>query len=95
MFGEPAWDLLLTIYVHDEKRAVLTISQLAELANTPMTTALRWIDYLEETGLIVRDRSSADERASAIALSDHGRAQLQSYFAEVRELMRSLATGGR
>lgn len=83
MFGEPAWDLLLALYAHQGRSHALTISNLANIAQTPVTTALRWIDYLDEKGLVLRERSNIDRRASEIRLSDDGRARLDRYFLDM------------
>jgi DNA-binding MarR family transcriptional regulator len=48
-----------------------------------VTTALRWIDYLDEKGLVLRERSNLDRRASAIRLSNDGRARLDRYFLDM------------
>lgn len=83
MFGEPAWDLLLALYMEEESGGTPTVSSLSKLTRTPVTTALRWIDYLEEKGFVSRGRSSIDRRASTVSLSLDGRSRLQRYFADV------------
>lgn len=83
MFGEPAWDLLLVLYVTRADTPAPAVSSLAKIAGIAITTAFRWIDYLEEKRLIVRDRSSDDGRALTVALSQDGRARLDDYFADV------------
>jgi DNA-binding MarR family transcriptional regulator len=83
MFGEPAWDLLLSLYVTQADAPAPAVSSLAKAAGIAITTAFRWIDYLEEKRLIERQRSSDDGRALTVALSDYGRARLEGYFADV------------
>lgn len=83
MFGEPAWDLLLALYVTQADVPASAVSSLAKTARIAITTAFRWIDYLEEKRLIERQRSSADGRALTVALSAEGRARLEDYFADV------------
>ncbi len=83
MFGEPAWDLLLALYVTEPDVPAPPVSSLAKIAGIAVTTAFRWIDYLEEKRLIERRRSSADGRALTIALSEGGRARLEGYLAGV------------
>ena len=85
MFGEPAWDLLLALYVTQADVPAPAVSNLAKTAGVAITTAFRWIDYLEEKRLIERERSSDDGRALTIALSDEGRGRLEDYFARVLE----------
>jgi len=83
MFGEPAWDLLLALYVTQADTPAPAVSSLAKTAGIAITTAFRWIDYLEEKRLIERQRSSDDGRALTVALSEDGRARLEGYFADV------------
>lgn len=83
MFGEPAWDLLLALYMTQADVPAPAVSSLAKTAGIAITTAFRWIDYLEEKQLIERQRSSADGRALTIVLSNDGRARLEGYFADV------------
>ena len=45
MFGEPAWDILLLVYVLRAGQRP-TIGRLADLSGATKSTALRWIDYL-------------------------------------------------
>jgi DNA-binding MarR family transcriptional regulator len=59
------------------------VSSLAKTAGIAITTAFRWIDYLEEKRLIERQRSSDDGRALSVILSRDGRARLEAYFADV------------
>ena len=83
MFGEPAWDLLLALYLTEADTRAPALSSLAKTAGIAITTAFRWIDYLEEKRLIERERSSDDARALTVALSEVGRTRLEGYFADV------------
>lgn len=96
MFGEPAWDLLLALFVNELDPEASTVSNLAMDAGIPITTALRWMDYLKEKRLIERQRSSRDRRVSTIILSRAGREAIESYFADVlakTALVASLTSG--
>lgn len=80
MFNEPAWDMLMALYVAHEVSAA---ADLARSTNTPITTAMRWIEYLEAHKLIVREASSADRRAHLIRLTDLGRSNMDALFSDV------------
>jgi len=90
MFGEPAWDVLLALYLKESGGAAPTVSSLAKTAGVPISTAFRWIDYLLNKRLVVREKSSEDGRALTVALSDGGRERLERYFSQV--LVRMAAT---
>jgi DNA-binding MarR family transcriptional regulator len=83
MFGEPAWDMLLALYVVDRRGARETISKLCLSSGAPSTTALRWLDYLEQQKLVARRQSSTDRRVVFVDLTDSGREAVETYFAEL------------
>lgn len=83
MFGEPAWDVLLALYVTQADNPAPAVSSLAKTAGIAITTAFRWVDYLEKKRLIERQRSSDDGRALTVALSNNARSRLEAYFTDV------------
>jgi len=89
MFGEPAWDLLVALYIAEEQSWKPTLSTLANDAGKPVSTALRWIDYLDKRKLIRREPSSTDRRTIVVTLSEQGREALQSYFQGVLASLRA------
>jgi DNA-binding MarR family transcriptional regulator len=80
MFGEPAWELLLTLFVMDRDGPRLTIGRLAQAAGAKLTTALRWLDYLEDQKLIRREEHPGDARTSFVQLTDKARQALRLYL---------------
>ncbi len=82
MFGEPAWDILLLLYLAESSESRQTIGQLAELVETPPTTALRWVAYLEKEHLVERQSHPTDRRIVFIELTDKGRDALRAYLSE-------------
>jgi DNA-binding MarR family transcriptional regulator len=82
MFGEPAWELLLTLFVMDQHGPRLTIGRLAQLAGTKLTTALRWLEYLEDQEFISREEHPGDARTSFVKLNDKARKALILYLSE-------------
>ncbi|WP_300973148.1 MarR family transcriptional regulator [Sphingomonas sp. LHG3406-1] len=80
LFGEPAWDILLLLYTHDDAAAPLTTSQLSELTAVPLTTAIRWLDYLESSAFITRERKLSDRRSVCVELTRKAELSLEDYF---------------
>ena len=80
LFSEPAWDMLLALYLYGQRYGHLSVSRLAEVVQVPLTTAIRWLDYLESARLVTRHNAPTDRRKVMIALSDHGRAALDDYL---------------
>ena len=80
MFGEPAWELLLTLFVMDREGPRLTIGRLAQTAGTKLTTALRWLEYLEDQMFVRREQHPNDARTAFIELTDKARDALRLYL---------------
>jgi DNA-binding MarR family transcriptional regulator len=69
LFGEPAWDMLLTLFLaHVEGRHV-SVSSLCFETAVPATTAHRWMLALIGKGLLVRIGDPDDRRRSHVYLS--------------------------
>lgn len=79
IFGEIAWDLLLSLYIADGREKMST-TRLTGLIGAPLTSALRWL-YLLESELLLRGRSDPfDARARIIELTDVGRGAMDAYL---------------
>ena len=81
LFADPAWDMLLALFVADEEREPLSVSQLCAASGVPHTTALRWIDSLARAGLIVRAPDSRDARRTLISLHAEARDKVRQVVA--------------
>lgn len=80
LFGEAAWDILLALYVTEDAGARFTVSKLAECIGVPLSTAIRWVNMLEESGLVGRADHPTDRRIIFIRLLDKGRNALDAYL---------------
>lgn len=83
LFGEPAWDILLELYASELAQMRVTVSNLCIGAAVPATTALRWINNLEISGLLMRSPDPMDGRRMFVSLTDKAREGLAAYFDEV------------
>lgn len=54
LFGDPAWDILLDLFIAHLLQQRVPVSAACLAARVPATTALRWIKVLEVDGLVVR-----------------------------------------
>jgi DNA-binding MarR family transcriptional regulator len=79
MFGAPAWEMMLALYVSHE---LPTAADLARWTDTALSTAMRWIAYLEAHKLVLRETRDDDRRAQSIRLSDDARGKMAALFAE-------------
>ncbi|WP_454798417.1 hypothetical protein [Novosphingobium lindaniclasticum] len=72
LFGEPAWDILLDLFVNRHLRRKVSVTSAGIASGVPATTALRWLALLEERALIERKCDERDGRRFFIELTDTG-----------------------
>lgn len=83
LFGEPAWDMLLDLYVSGLSGKRVSTTSLCGASGVPNTTALRWIKSLERAGLTERVTSAEDGRVAYQQLTERGRAVLTRFFSDI------------
>lgn len=81
LFGEPAWDILLDLFIAAKERRRVSVTSACIGSAVPSTTALRWITILERQGLLVREADPGDARRVYVKLSARGYAAMLEYFA--------------
>jgi predicted transcriptional regulator len=77
LFADPAWDILLDLFVHHVDGKEITISSVCYGACVPATTALRYIKSLVSAGLISRRASATDRRVVYIDLTEEALTRLR------------------
>lgn len=82
-FGEPAWDILLDLYVETQSGRQVDITSATIASCVPATTALRWLSVMEIKGIILRKPCETDRRRTFIQFSEAGLASMQSYLVQV------------
>ena len=82
LFGEPAWDMLLNLFISKARDEVLSTAALCSLAGVPHATGLRRIDHLETKGLIERSRDPADARVTQIQITPKGYQLMRKYVTD-------------
>ena len=87
IFSDPAWDVLLTLYIARLEQIRLKVSNLLEESGVPSTTGLRWLCALTEKGLVTRKANPMDARSSFVELTDVGALTMSSYIYEFRARM--------
>jgi len=87
MLGEPAWDMLLALYVTESSGPRKSVSRLSSMSGAPATTALRWLDYLAKEQLVARSPNPTDKRVEFVMLTDKGRSTLEQYLSETLSLL--------
>lgn len=85
IFGEPAWDILLDLYIADYENKPVSVSSACIGSASPPTTGLRWLGVLAEQGLISRDQDPDDQRRILVHLTEHATHCMDRYFASTEK----------
>lgn len=70
LFGEPAWDILLELFVMRMEDRQVRVKNACIASGVPATTALRWISILERRKLISSAMDASDHRVRWLWLED-------------------------
>ncbi|WP_240530230.1 MarR family transcriptional regulator [Novosphingobium sp. PC22D] len=82
LFGEPAWDIVLDLFIAAKERRRVSVTSACIGSAVPSTTALRWITILEREGLLLREADPSDARRIYVKLSARGYAAMVDYFSQ-------------
>ena len=72
LFGEPAWDILLDLFIQRVEGHKASATSVSIASRAPTTTALRYIAMLVSRGLATKRIAEHDLRVHYITLSDDG-----------------------
>ena len=81
LLGEPVWDMLLALYCFSGRGEALSVSGLCHAAGVPQTTALRWVQIMEQRKLIKRSKDSKDGRRAYVSLTEESKKLMEDYLA--------------
>jgi hypothetical protein len=84
LLSDPAWDMLLDLLASGLEVKQVSVSSLCIASRAPPTTALRWVNILEQQRLIERRPDPHDKRRSFMSLSRKGRLAMAEYFAALK-----------
>ena len=70
LLGEPAWDILLALYI--EQPGGVPLSSICYASGSPSSTAVRWITALERRGFAHREALDRDDKVVLVRLSTAG-----------------------
>ncbi|WP_114228794.1 hypothetical protein [Sphingomonas sediminicola] len=86
LFADPAWDMLLEIFLCDLTQQRISVSAACAGGRVPPTTGLRWAKLLEKRGLIKRRNDPLDSRRVHLSLTEEA-------FTKMRILMEHRLAG--
>lgn len=81
LFGEPAWDMLIDLFIHEAQVKSVSTSSLCIASGLPMSSALRLLQRLCDADLVIREADRHDGRRNFIRLSPDLAHRLLAYFA--------------
>ena len=82
LFGEPAWDMLLDLFIAKVRGARVSTTSLCLAASVPQATGLRWVGELVKAGLARRYRAPDDARLKLVEITPQGYRLMRRYLAE-------------
>lgn len=85
VFGDPAWDMMLELYLRDASGDSSTVDQLLASQDIPKSAASRWLNCLDQQG-VVRCHPSLPTGAQLLELTDRGRKAMERYLDALRGL---------
>ena len=88
LLGEPAWDMLLDLFVRAAEGKRTAVTSLCMASGVPASTALRWIGTLQDAGLVVREDAEHDRRIAYLKLSAQGFAGRRRYLIDAIRYVR-------
>ncbi len=72
IFGEPAWDMLLDLFICQSNDEDVAVKAACLHADTPPSTTIRWLKVLEQNGLLETHVDPADPKQHLIHLTPTG-----------------------
>lgn len=85
LFGEPAWDMILDLFIRQAMGEPVPTSSLGVVADMPNSSAMKLIQRLCDSGLLVRVPDENDGRRNFVEISPEVAHRLRAYFAEGME----------
>ncbi|WP_181443433.1 MarR family winged helix-turn-helix transcriptional regulator [Porphyrobacter sp. YT40] len=80
LFGEPAWDILLDLFIARAEGKSVSVSSACIGSAAPATTGLRWLGVLADEGLILREPDPEDNRRVMVRLTTAGCTAMERFF---------------
>ncbi len=87
LFAEPAWDMLLDLFISAVERRRISVTSLCYASDVPPTTALRWLTALEKQSLVERVAHPQDRRVNEIVLTREGHRKVRAALEEWQKLL--------
>lgn len=81
LFGEPAWDLLLALFIAEQEGREVSIAEAFRVAGVGAAAGRRLLAKVESAGLVFRIPGREDRRRQCVELTQDGIDRLSDYLA--------------
>lgn len=85
LFGDPAWSILLQLYIAHHRDAAYTIETLARACRLTPSAGARWIALLEKAGLACHSANASAPDQLVVSLTATGKARLDEAIDRANE----------
>lgn len=85
LFSEPAWDILLDLTSAALEGKLVPVSSACAASQVPLSTALRYVRQLTDSGLISSRRDPTDKRRSLLELQPETFEAMKGYLVSLRQ----------
>lgn len=83
IFGEPAWDMLLDLFIRQTNDEKVSFKSACINEAAPQPTAVRWLKVLERSGLIRSELDADDDSRHLIHLTPTGYEGMLRYLESI------------
>jgi DNA-binding MarR family transcriptional regulator len=82
-FQDPAWDILLLVYLEHLKGRALNVTAACTAGNVAPTTGLRWLQKLTEDGWVERRTQARNRKCVLVILTDQALVRMNALMEAV------------
>ncbi len=88
LLSNPAWDMLLNLYVQTACGQPVSVSDSCAASAAPASVALRQLDVIARHGLVARHQGSSASRSTMLALSPDGLSLVEEVLGDFSQVLR-------
>lgn len=86
LFSNPAWDILLNLFVADSEGRPVTLLDSCLISTIPQGVALRWLGYLKQEEMVLERSDPENPGQTLIRLSEQTRRAITAYLGSLTSL---------
>jgi hypothetical protein len=86
LFSNPAWDILLNLYVAAADDRAMSALDSCGASAMPESVVLRWLSYLKQDEMVIESANPRHPRQTLLRLSEQARLTIRSYLGSLVKL---------